>query len=298
MSNRIKVNEINKYQHYQVPKEFLKSATYDNMSCEAILLYAVLKDRMELSRVNNWVNKFGEIYFIFTREELMGLMRKSKPTIIKAMKELIEHKLVEEERQGHMKPNKIYICDLVVEPFHKYNTTESSDITMKSKIFTSCSKDFLPHEVKNLYPNDTDINNTDINNSVSQSTNIITMDGEEERDGQTDGSFTENTIKSQIGYISLIQAYQKQFIDEIVINILDMYYSNGIKIKGTIKPQDIVRNILSKLTYWHISYINDRYNEITIPIKAKKDYLQTMIYTAVLEMDTSNINQYKSYQEG
>ena len=40
------------------------------MSAESKLLYAILKDRFELSVKNNWIDADGNIYFIFTVEEL------------------------------------------------------------------------------------------------------------------------------------------------------------------------------------------------------------------------------------
>lgn len=116
-------------------------------------------------------------------------------------------------------------------------------------------------------------------------------------DGQTEFQMNESHIKNQIGYDSLIQVHSPQFIDEIVLNILDMYFSKNIKIKGDIKPQIIVKSVLAKLNHWHIQYVIERYNEVVSPIKNKKEYIQTMIYNSVLEMDAHNLNGVRSWKE-
>jgi hypothetical protein len=70
-----------------------------------------------------------------------------------------------------------------------------------------------------------------------------------------------------------------------------MYASLGVKIKDEVKPQAIVHSVLNKVTYWHIVYILDRFKQVTTPIKNKKGYLQTMIYTSVLEQQAHFTNE-------
>jgi hypothetical protein len=73
--------------------------------------------------------------------------------------------------------------------------------------------------------------------------------------------------------------------------MFDMYTSLGVKIKGEVKPQAIIHGVLSKVTYWHIVYILDRFKQVTTTIKNKKSYLQTMIYNSVLEQQAHFTNQ-------
>ena len=78
----------------------------------------------------------------------MGMLNISKPTAVKAFKELTKASLIIEERQGLNKPNKIYICRM------DYG-----------------GKNFLPQEVNEFNPNDTEINNTEKNNNSSSREN-------------------------------------------------------------------------------------------------------------------------------
>lgn len=153
-----KVNEINQNRFYQIPKELVENPNYNSkLNSDAKLLYALLLDRMELSRKNNWINENGEIYLLYSRENIQEALNISKPTAVKAFKQLTEAELIKEVRQGLGKPNVIYIGKI------KY--PESLENTKRSIFFTSGSKNSLPQEVKNLYPNDTECNDTDVNDT-------------------------------------------------------------------------------------------------------------------------------------
>ncbi len=94
-------------------------------------------------------------------------------------------------------------------------------------------------------------------------------------------------IENQIGYSELLKKYSSDtaIIDEIVLNMLDMFYSETITINGDKKPQTVIRSILSKVSYWNIDYIIERFTGYTEPIKNKKHFMQSMIYNSALEMD-------------
>ena len=158
MFNAYKINEINQNRFYQVPKKLFENPVYNNkLNSDAKLLYALLLDRMELSRKNGWVNNDGEIYLLFSRENIQEMLCISKPTSVKAFRQLTELNLIKEVRQGLGKPNIIYIG--------KINYSESLENSQKSKFFTSGSKNSLPLEVKNFYPNDTDFSELDFNDT-------------------------------------------------------------------------------------------------------------------------------------
>lgn len=63
-------------QYFQFPKFLLKLPISQN----AKFLYMILYDRARISRKNNWIDKYGNVYLIFPIEELddVGLLvRKS-----------------------------------------------------------------------------------------------------------------------------------------------------------------------------------------------------------------------------
>ena len=84
-----KVNETLTYKFYQMPKELFKSPLYkDKLSLQAKVTYTLLLDRLELSRINKWFNENGEIYLIYTRQELINELKISRATASKVFSEL------------------------------------------------------------------------------------------------------------------------------------------------------------------------------------------------------------------
>ena len=157
--NTYKIHEVRKQQFFQIPKQLLLNTYYKDLSSDAMLLYGILQDRMELSRTNNWVNKDGEIYIIFTRDNARDILDiSSKSTITKIFNELNDKKLIYEERQGLNKPNIIYIGKI------DYKKGINLDMSGKYKKCTSESTDSVLQEVQKSYASNTDYSNTDLSN--------------------------------------------------------------------------------------------------------------------------------------
>jgi DNA-binding transcriptional ArsR family regulator len=147
-----KIDEVLTYKFIQMPKILFVGYRYKELNIVAKIIYSLLLDRMSLSRKNNWVNKEGEIYLIFSRENLSQILNVSKPTVTSCMKELKKLDLIKEERMGRGRLNLIYIGKIIPD----------DEEIKKLKSLISRSKNSLSLEVKNLYPNYTNINNTNI----------------------------------------------------------------------------------------------------------------------------------------
>lgn len=104
------LEEEHSHRFYQVPKELFIDEEYKCMNSDSKMLYSVLLDRKELSRKNNWVDKYNQVYLIYTRENLSELLGISVRSVQRAFNTLKELDLIKEVRQGLTKPNKIYIC--------------------------------------------------------------------------------------------------------------------------------------------------------------------------------------------
>lgn len=111
MNNRFyKINEVTQHKYYQIPKELYTNPRYKTViNNDAKVLYALLLDRMELSRVNNWVDDDGTIFLIFKREDLADMLGICVTTVWRAIKQLKAVGLIAEKRQGLNLPNLIYV---------------------------------------------------------------------------------------------------------------------------------------------------------------------------------------------
>nr|WP_238347256.1 replication initiator protein A [Staphylococcus shinii] len=146
---------------------------YKKLSDSAKVTYAILNDRVRLSIKNNWIDQNGDIYFIFTNENLQEVLDKSKNTITKIKKELQEVGLLEQVKTGFNRPNKLYLHEIEtninIEKEIQNSTVnkDESSYSKDSKKWESRKKreSRIPKngspESQKLDPNDTDLSNTD-----------------------------------------------------------------------------------------------------------------------------------------
>lgn len=173
--NFYKINEVQHHKYYQVPKELFTNPRYKTtLNNDAKILYAILLDRMELSRTNGWVEDDGTIYLIFKREELSDILGLCETTVWRAMKQLKAVGLIGEKRQGLTKPNLIYIgkidCSDPEKPQDDMpdSNDENSETNEDNTQITTqtCNKplNLKAQIISNLKGNNTDYNKTEINN--------------------------------------------------------------------------------------------------------------------------------------
>ena len=78
------------------------------MSNEAKLLYAFILRRTELSRKNGWADDCGRIFLYYPICEVVDLLRCGRQKAVNTLRELQYAGLVEIQKQGCGKPNRIY----------------------------------------------------------------------------------------------------------------------------------------------------------------------------------------------
>ena len=160
---------------YMLHKVLFINEKYKKLSDSAKVTYAILNDRVSLSIKNNWIDQNGDIYFIFTNENLQEVLDKSKNTITKIKKELQEVGLLEQVKTGFNRPNKLYLHEIETNiniekeiQNSTSNNDESSDSKDSQIMGVQNPKQWesrIPNngspESQNLDPNDTDLSNTD-----------------------------------------------------------------------------------------------------------------------------------------
>jgi len=95
---------------------FLTSGEFvgNKLSNDARVLYTLMLDRYKLSLKNGWYDDNDEVYIYFKKEEMEHQLGLSKMTVLKVMRELKNHSLVKETKQGLNRPNKIYLLSPVI----------------------------------------------------------------------------------------------------------------------------------------------------------------------------------------
>ena len=157
---------------YRIPKIFVESPLYKPMSTDAKFTYAILKDRFELSLRNNWIDKNGDIYLIYTITELQEILGYGNKKVIKLKKELQEYGLLEEVRQGLNKPNLLYLgnIDYQVSPTEEIHSQPLEKAEMSKRHFQKNQGNvkITSQKMSKQHANDTENNETELSNDTNR----------------------------------------------------------------------------------------------------------------------------------
>ncbi|HCX9496485.1 TPA: replication initiator protein A [Staphylococcus aureus] len=172
------IQEKYKEKFFQLPKVFFTNDSYKKMSNDAKISYAILKDRLELSIKNNWVDNNGNIYFIYTVTELEGILNCGNKKVAKIKKELENNELLIQKRQGLNKPNLLYLLKPVItkKDIYKVDQLErdfeaTDDKEVSKRHVQKCQKDTSRNvkktrqDMSKRHANDTDFSHTDFSHT-------------------------------------------------------------------------------------------------------------------------------------
>ena len=240
------LSQVKTERFYQLPKYLFEDVYFKKMSAEAKIMYALLKDRFELSIQNEWVDKNNNIYFIFSNKHLCEYLGYAEQKIIKLKKELISFNLLTQERVGLNKPNRLYL----LKPNYDIKASHSKELPnsqfQNNEFGSSRTVNFSGQELPNSQSNDTDYNDTNYikiesNDTDDLNDNKLTYSNNHTNHSNHDNSnFNNEALKFQLleELPQSIQNYLSNFeVDEIKIiktvllkaktsfnNAIDSYY--------------------------------------------------------------------------
>jgi len=176
-----------KLRFYQTPKALFNNPRYKGLSLGTKLMYSILRDRLDLSIKNDWKDKKGYIYLIFSVEELSEILEIDRTVVMRYKKKLVEYNLIIDKRVGQGNPNRIYIL--------KPELSKS----LKSQKATSRSCNSQPLEVTKSDPIDTDINHPNLNNvNKASREGAVENSGEEVKGEKYESKEDTNDIRKKI----------------------------------------------------------------------------------------------------
>jgi Replication initiator protein A (RepA) N-terminus. len=169
MAKRISLASVETNQRFfQLPKAFMEDDFYKPMTNDAKMAYAILKDRFQLSLKNKWVDDVGDVYLIYTNDELGEILNVGKNKIVRIKKELEDFGLLDQERIGVNKPNRLYLAEVVIHRAEASNDTEVSNTNYrKSQNETTGSFKNKLQEVSKWASNDTEYSETELSDTDS-----------------------------------------------------------------------------------------------------------------------------------
>ena len=167
------LSQVKTERFYQLPKYLFEDAYFKKMSAEAKIMYALLKDRFELSLQNEWVDKYNNIYFIFSNKHLCEYLGYAEQKIIKLKKELVSFNLLTQERVGLNKPKRLYL----LKPNYDMEVSRTKELPnsqfQNNEFGSSRTVNLSGQELPNSQSNDTDYNDTDYIKTESNDTDDL-----------------------------------------------------------------------------------------------------------------------------
>ena len=267
------------FSFFRIPKALFQEQRFQDLSIDAKTLYGILLDRMSLSVKNEWFDKKGRVFIIFTIEDVKRTLRCADNKATRLLRELEEFGLIERKRRGLGKPSLVYVKNFSAESSKERVKNRDNDDSCGSKI--ACQDPVKSRGIKKK-ENKTEMNNT----------NPILSD---ESDKMKNREPLEEYFSHSLEMNLLLRLYpdDEDTLYQIVNLLVDTCATNRktLRIAGDDKPAEVVRSRFMKLNADHICFVLKCLAENSSPIRNMKQYLLASLYNAPTTMQLSYQNQ-------
>lgn len=287
--NYIIGDEVNRYQHVQIPKVMLVGEEFRALSLEAKVLYAVFLDRTSLSKKNGWRDKQNRNYIIYKLEDIQEDLGFGEKRAIRAINELKQFGLIEKKRRGHGLADLTYVKSFVSHEneqeypevrFSVFPQESSDKQVLESTILKVHEPADLPvveSPKREVLMSHTKENHTNLSHTIYPS-EIDEMDRVRE------------SLKENIDYDVLMtdEELPKDMLEEIVNLLEDTLYSRAseIRIGSAVYPREVVKSRLLKLDSEHIKYVIYSLKHNRTEVRNIRAYLLAALYNAPATMES------------
>ena len=267
------------FSFYRIPKALFQEPRFQSLSTDAKILYGILLDRMSLSVKNEWFDKKGRVFIIFTIEDVKRTFRCADNKATRLLRELEEFGLIERKRRGQGKPCLVYVKNFSSESSKESVKNRDNDDSCGFKI--ACQDPVKSRGIKKK-ENKTEMNNT----------NPILSDESEKMKNR---ELLEEYFSYSLEIDLLLRLYpdDEDTLYQIVNLLVDTCATNRklLHIAGDDKPAEVVRSRFMKLNADHIRFVLKCLAENSSPIRNMKQYLLASLYNAPTTMQLSYQNQ-------
>ena len=267
------------FSFFRIPKALFQEQRFQDLSTDAKTLYGILLDRMSLSVRNEWFDKKGRVFIIFTIEDVKRTLRCSDNKATRLLRELEEFGLIERKRRGQGKPCLVYVKNFSAESSKESVKNRDNDDSCGSKI--ACQDPVKSRGIKKK-ENKTEMNNTNL---------ILSDESEKMKNRELLEEYFSHSLEMDL----LLRLYpdDEDTLYQIVNLLVDTCATNRklLHIAGDDKPAEVVRSRFMKLNADHIRFVLKCLAENSNPIRNMKQYLLASLYNAPTTMQLSYQNQ-------
>ena len=267
------------FSFFRIPKALFQEQRFQDLSTDAKTLYGILLDRMSLSVRNEWFDKKGRVFIIFTIEDVKRTLRCADNKATRLLRELEEFGLIERKRRGQGKPCLVYVKNFSAESSKESVKNRDNDDSCGSKI--ACQDPVKSRGIKKK-ENKTEMNNTNL---------ILSDESEKMKNRELLEEYFSHSLEIDL----LLRLYpdDEDTLYQIVNLLVDTCATNRklLHIAGDDKPAEVVRSRFMKLNADHIRFVLKCLAENSNPIRNMKQYLLASLYNAPTTMQLSYQNQ-------
>ena len=267
------------FSFYRIPKALFQEQRFQNLSTDAKTLYGILLDRMSLSVKNEWFDKQGRVFIIFTIEDVKRTLRCADNKATKLLRELENFGLIERKRRGLGKPSLVYVKN--------FSSDLSNERVQNRENHESGSPKNACQDPPKSRCNKNKKSKTERNN-----TNPILSD---ELEKMKNRKLLEEYFSRSLEIDLLLRLYpdDEDALYQIVNLLVDTCATNRklLHIAGDDKPTEVVRSRFMKLNADHIRFVLKCLAENSSPIRNMKQYLLASLYNAPTTMQLSYQSQ-------
>ena len=267
------------FSFFRIPKALFQEQQFQDLSTDAKTLYGILLDRMSLSVKNEWFDKKGRVFIIFTIEDVKRTLRCADNKATRLLRELEKFGLIERKRRGQGKPCLVYVKNFSAESSKESVKNRDNDDSCGSKI--ACQDPVKSRGIKKK-ENKTEMNNTNL---------ILSDESEKMKNRELLEEYFSRSLEMDL----LLRLYpdDEDTLYQIVNLLVDTCATNRklLHIAGDDKPAEVVRSRFMKLNADHIRFVLKCLAENSNPIRNMKQYLLASLYNAPTTMQLSYQNQ-------
>ena len=267
------------FSFFRIPKALFQEQRFQDLSTDAKTLYGILLDRMSLSVKNEWFDKKGRVFIIFTIEDVKRTLRCADNKATRLLRELEKFGLIERKRRGQGKPCLVYVKNFSSESSKESVKNRDNDDSCGSKI--ACQDPVKSRGIKKK-ENKTEMNNTNP---------ILSDESEKMKNRELLEEYFSHSI--EIDLLHRLYPDDEDTLYQIVNLLVDTCATNRklLHIAGDDKPAEVVRSRFMKLNADHIRFVLKCLAENSNPIRNMKQYLLASLYNAPTTMQLSYQNQ-------
>ncbi len=314
-----RVSDVVNEEFLRFPLTLLANPQYREMSLEAKFVYALLLNRLTLSQKNGWINGDSEVYLIYTREEAAATLNISYKKAIAAFKELIEHRLLVEQRQGRGYPNLLYVLKAELTDKDAVEFLDSLDEPEESSAEESGAEPYAVQTCQNGTSRTADPAVQDLpkqhikicQNGSSRPVETAYPDLPKRHPKKIENIHTENSQSEKSPSVCPASAQEDRATDEDILqNIFErcelylfreniqamfraaierLYYSDILKIGNARLPRETVRGYLGRLDANILTAALESMKQHEGDVKNPTAYLMSVLVNGVCEQDSGLI---------